>query len=171
LGDVIEVVELRGTCPAIRFLGRGSSLSDHFGEKLNALHVRSVFDGLFARFGLEPEFFLLTCECFDGHHAYTLFIEDRHAPDEELRIVGRELDRALEENFHYRYCRELGQLGPVRVFRVVAHGRESYLEACAKKGQKLGDVKPLCLHGASGWIKAFQGNLLESASRDGSVLC
>ena len=62
----------------------------------------------------------------------------------------RALERRLAVNFHYEYCRKLGQLGPVEV-AWVRNGGERYLEGCAARGQRLGDVKPAVLDKRGGW--------------------
>jgi hypothetical protein len=42
---------------------------------------------------------------------------------------------------HYRYARELGQLGPVTA-RVIVDGERQYLREVNRLGQRLGDIKP-----------------------------
>jgi hypothetical protein len=80
---------------------------------------------------------------------YALYLElETAAPD--LAGLGRELDAALGENFHYAWCRRLGQLAPPRV-APVAGGQERYLRACQHQGQKLGNVKPAMLQQAVHW--------------------
>jgi hypothetical protein len=74
--------------------------------------------------------------------------------------MGGNLEEDLRENYHYRYCRDLGQLDPVRVFRVREGGREAYLEHCRNLGQRLGDIKPSALHRLSGWTEVFRGDWL-----------
>ena len=85
----------------------------------------------------------------------------RNATDDRLRQAGAHLEDLLGENFHYRYCRDLGQLSRLRVFRIAENGRESYLRRCTELGQRLGDVKPRSLHRLSGWTGAFSGRMLE----------
>ncbi len=83
-----------------------------------------------------------------GPLRYVLYLELAGAPD--LAGLGRELDAALGESFHYAWCRRLGQLAPPRVARVVG-GQERYLQACREQGLKLGNVKPATLHKAIHW--------------------
>jgi hypothetical protein len=89
-----------------------------------------------------------------------LYIEAPEATEEQLRRVGVTLDSLLGENCQYRYCRDLGQLSPVRIFRIAANGRESYLRRCNSLGQRLGDVKPRALHRLAGWTGNFAGRML-----------
>jgi hypothetical protein len=64
---------------------------------------------------------------------------------------------------HYRYCRELGQLGPLRIFRISAGANNAYLAECRRRGQRIGDIKPLALHRQDGWETVFEGALLSAA--------
>jgi hypothetical protein len=102
---------------------------------------------------------MLACETLDSRLAYTLFVEAA-VEDRELMIIGTELEAALCENFHYRYCRELGQLGSLRVFRIDGGAQASYIAACQTHGQRLGDIKPVALHHRGDWIGFFRGCLL-----------
>jgi hypothetical protein len=81
-------------------------------------------------------------------------------PDALLAALGRELEATLQENFHYRYCRDLQQLDRLRVFRISSGGLEAYLARCQAQGQRAGAIKPVALHRLDGWLGAFQGRLL-----------
>ncbi len=74
------------------------------------------------------------------------------------------MERGLSDNFHYRYCRRLGQLGPVGSFRVRRGALETYLAGCLARGQRLGDIKPTALHPASGWSRRFDGYSVAAGS-------
>jgi hypothetical protein len=132
--DVVEVVgHLRG-CPLIRFIGRQGLVSDWFGEKLNEAHVGEV---LRASFGITPSFAMLA---FD-ETSYVLYADTE---EQDLDPVVARIETELRRNFHYDYARLLGQLGPLRVFRV-NRGAEKYLNAAIGAGQRAGDVKPVAL--------------------------
>jgi hypothetical protein len=173
LHDLVEVVGFWGTCPLLRFIGKEAYISDWFGEKLNERHVNQSLAELFARHALQPAFGMLACENLDathfpsalhlesGHFAYTLFIEAPTLTDDILRLLGSELETALQENYHYRYCRELGQLGPVRVFRINRDALAAYLSFCQTHGQRAGDIKPVALHRLGGWSQVFQGRMVK----------
>jgi hypothetical protein len=92
--------------------------------------------------------------------AYTLFIEAPAAADDTLRLLGDNLEAALQENYHYRYCRQLGQLGPLRVFRIDGNALATYLRACQAHGQRAGDIKPVALHRLGGWSQFFRGQTI-----------
>ena len=92
--------------------------------------------------------------------AYTLFIEAPAVADDTLRQVGCELETALQENYHYRYCRELGQLDALRVFRIDNDALATYLAVCQAHGQRAGDIKLVALHRLGGWSEVFQGQMV-----------
>ena len=103
---------------------------------------------------------MVALEAEAGRHAYTLFVEAHEQPDEILRRLGAELETALQENYHYRYCRELGQLDALRVVRIEGGGLETYLSVCQARGQRAGDIKPTALHHDQGWSSFFRGGIL-----------
>ncbi len=147
--DGTEMTELRVTgfeneCPLLKFIGKENNVSDRFGEKVSEQQVRAALADLPA------EFLLVACE----GKTYTLFVESPR-PDRELAAWGAKLESSLCENVHYRYCRELGQLEPVRVVRVTSGSQSRYLAACQSRGQRLGDVKPVLLQRADGWMNVF----------------
>ncbi len=147
--DVIEIVGYRGACPLLRFIGRAEHVSDHYGEKLNEIFVRERLEGVLRAFGVVAAFAMLACE----ENAYTLFIES--AADHALLLdVVRTLDDALRENIHYDYCRRLGQLGELRVFRIARNASATYL---AHSGRRLGEVKLTALDSGGGWRERFEG--------------
>lgn len=156
LHDIVEVVGRRQSCPLIRFVGKAAHISDHFGEKLNERHVQQAMDILFKRYGLRPTFAMLACDTESQPPAYVLFIEIKEVSAKILHQLELELEAALQENFHYRYCRGLGQLGALRFFRIDSGALETYLATCQSHGQRAGDIKPVALHRMSGWLQIFQ---------------
>jgi GH3 auxin-responsive promoter len=147
--DVIEIVGYRGACPLLRFIGRAEHVSDHYGEKLNEIFVRERLEGVLGTFGVVASFAMLACE----ENAYTLFIESA-ASDALLLDVVHGLDDALRENIHYDYCRRLGQLQALRVFRIARDGSATYL---THAGRRLGEVKLTALDSRGGWRGWFLG--------------
>jgi hypothetical protein len=173
LHDLVEVVGFLGQVPCLRFAGKTDQVSDWFGEKLHESFVAGVLERLFARHRLQPSFALVAPERSAGELLrYALYVElpdARSLPGSsglpvssdfpgasdrpgfpDLAALARELDGALCENFHYAYCRRLGQLAPPRV-TTVEGGQERYLRACQNQGQKLGNVKPAALQKAIHW--------------------
>ena len=148
--DVIEIAGYRGACPLLRFIGRAEHISDHYGEKLNEIFVRERLERVLLERGVIATFAMLACET----NAYTLFIESV-APDALLLDAAHALDHALRENIHYDYCRRLGQLGALNVFRITRNASATYLTHAP---QRLGDVKLTSLDPRQGWSERFQGS-------------
>jgi len=164
LHDLVRVSGFHDKVPLLRFVGKADHVADHFGEKLDESHVAGVLRRAAGRHGLVPDFAMLACEKLP-EPGYVYFIEAGNAGDSQLLRISAEIDAQLKGNFQYGYCRDLGQLAPVRVFRVERNGRESYLQGCCSRGQRLGDVKPVALHRGCGWAETFRGRMLAPACR------
>lgn len=164
LHDLVLVSGFHHNVPLLRFVGKADHIADHFGEKLDESHVAEVLRRAAVRHGLVPDFAMLACEKLP-EPGYVYFVESVNGGDSQLLRIAAEIDLQLKGNFQYGYCRELGQLAPVRVFRVERNGRESYLQGCCSRGQRLGDVKPVALHHGCGWAEAFRGRMLTPACR------
>ena len=154
LGDLVRVEGFVGATPCLRFLGRADAVSDLVGEKLAATRVTTVLDAQLPSVfgGARPRFAMLAPE-WEAPPAYRLFLET-DAPDERLAEAAEAIERSLREGFHYRYARELGQLGPVRALRVT-DGARHYEARCIALGQRAGDIKPMDLHQQPGWAAHF----------------
>lgn len=153
LGDLVRCEGFHLSTPCLRFVGRGDSVSDLVGEKLAATRVSSVFDAtLVPLLGQRPPFAMLAPE-WEGTPSYRLFLES-DAPDARLQEAAHAIELALREGYHYRYARELGQLGPVTVQRVTEAVRR-YEARCIALGQRAGDIKPTELHRQAGWSAWF----------------
>ncbi|HEV7767455.1 MAG TPA: GH3 auxin-responsive promoter family protein [Thermoanaerobaculia bacterium] len=145
--DLVEIVGFRETCPLLRFVGRAQHVSDHYGEKLNEVFVRERLEVVLQ--DLRVQFAMVACE----ESAYVLFVQC-DADGLTLIDVARRLDDAFRENVHYDYCRRLGQLAGLGVFRVGSEGSKMYL---ALSGQRLGGVKLPALDRRQGWSRRFDG--------------
>src|SRR5258708_2808898 len=138
---------------SLQFLSRDESISDRFGEKLSEPFVVEVLREVF---GWEaPRFTLLAPDEDDSGCRYTLYVEGAAQADWAMN-----LDNALRRNPHYAYCRDLGQLLPVRVFAVTGRGFETFAGRQASRGVRFGDIKPAALSSATGWSSAFAGAYL-----------
>jgi len=159
LGDQILVTGHAAQTPTLRFLGREGAVSDHFGEKLHEIHVRSVLEECLQEFSLNPAFlFLAPCSAAGTEASYALFIEDERAGRSTLKAFGRVVDSRLESNFHYAYSRRIGQLGALRVFRIqgpAGIARRVWEREMIRRGARPGAVKPACLDSRSDWERRF----------------
>ncbi len=147
LNDVIKVTDYYNQIPCFNFIGKADCTSDYFGEKLNEQFVANALAQLLKKHHLTPVFLMLAPEDTGDFH-YTLYIEIPQMPTN----LNTELDSILRENFHYDYCRKLGQLGMAQV-ALVRNGSENYIRACHMRGQRLGDIKPSVLQKSTGWMK------------------
>ncbi|KKM10703.1 hypothetical protein SY88_13385 [Clostridiales bacterium PH28_bin88] len=160
LQDLIRVEGFLGQCPLITFTGKEDQISDLFGEKLSESHVDAVMHEVFVKYELRPRFYMVAPEkTADGRHFYTLFIELDEGLSQVSNLVN-DVELRLRENYHYQYCRTIGQLDGLRLFVISKGGLKTYLEGCASRGQRLGDVKPVALHKHFGWSGVFEGNFV-----------
>lgn len=152
LQDGLRCVGHTGRLPRFVFEGRLDRTSDLCGEKLSAPAAGAALAPLEARFCLlapDP----------DAHPpAYRLYVEPAD-PSLDLDLAAAEVEARLAEGHHYRYARDLGQLGPVRARRV-AGGAARYEAALMARGVRIGDIKPTPLDPRPFWAEVFE----ESAS-------
>ena len=154
LQDRVRVEGFLAATPCLVFLGKEDRVSDRRGEKLTEGHVAGALERALAPLDLGVAFAMLAPDEGDSTPAYTLYLESRRPPPPEL---GPWIERRLEENPHYRYCRSLGQLEPLRIFRVEGGAHAVYVAHCHRAGQRLGDIKPAALSAESGWGRRFSG--------------
>jgi hypothetical protein len=160
LEDLVEVDGLVGRTPSLRFLGKGDRISDLCGEKLHEAFVARAIQSACAHAGVAPRAAFLAPDRSNGVAAYTLYLE---SDGECVERLGPVLDDQLASNPQYRYCRTLGQLSCVRIFRVTQPLGPAYLERCRERGQRLGDIKPSALTTVSGWSDVFSGTYATAA--------
>jgi len=156
LRDVVQVIGHLAQAPCLQFLGKGDKVSDWFGEKLDERFVADVLDDLFREHELAPVFATLAPDDSQKGFHYTLYLElpNQRAMD-GLADLALNLDQELRRNFHYDYCRRLGQLAEPEMFWIDQGGMEAYLHACQAQGQRLGDIKPSLLQKTIGWSSWF----------------
>jgi hypothetical protein len=151
LGDLVEVDGFADATPSLRFLGRGGSVSDMFGEKLAETFVTRAIESACVSFGFAPRFAMLAPEAdAAGRWSYTLFVEGDLPPELPTR-----LEAELCKNPHYALCRDLGQLGPLRCFEVAPGAYRLFCRAIASEGRRFGDIKPQALSARSDWRICF----------------
>jgi hypothetical protein len=158
LGDLIAVTGRVQQCPAVRFMGR-QRVVDWCGEKLHEAHVARVLESALRAHGCAPAFAMLACDASNTPPHYVLYLE-AGAGVERLCEIGASIERGLEENFHYRYARRLGQLCPLRVFRA-RNAEAAYVAACCARGRRAGSVKSVALDPDGGWTAKFEGGFVE----------
>jgi len=157
LADRVRVTGFAERAPLLEFIGKEDCVSDLRGEKLNALFVANTL----AEFECcrNASFAMLAPSQADTPH-YTLFLESAYCqPDLPARF-----DERLQANPHYAFCRRIGQLGDLRLFRIGHNARESYLKHCVALGQRLGNIKMTALEKRRGWEHVFGGAYIESTA-------
>ena len=165
LNDVIEVLGFESQCPLIRFIGKQDKVVDLFGEKLNEQFVSDVVMKAIARHGLNLRFWMVAPVRFSSPTvSYTLFVQPNTASggDNIWKSLGPEIDQAFRENYHYDYCRRLGQLEGCEVF-LIDYGQDApqvYLITCTRLGQRLGEIKAVSLHSYERWQTEFLGKFV-----------
>jgi hypothetical protein len=135
LPDQVRCVGHHVGAPLLRFEGRLDRGSDLRGEKLNASFVEQAVRAALAEH--PATFALVVPDVQREPPRYVVFVEGAASPEQ----LAADLEQRLCEAMHYRYARELGQLGPV-VARPIANGETRYLRALTSLGQRLGDIKP-----------------------------
>ena len=151
LEDRVVVEGFLGRTPSLRFLGKEGHVSDLRGEKLHEAFVAAALARAFHRLELAPRFALLA-PADTPAAGYALYVEGAAETPGDL---GPVVDAELAANPQYRLCRELGQLAEVTLVIVAEDASASYVDHCRKRGQRLGDIKPLALSPRSGWSPVF----------------
>ncbi len=162
LGDRVRVTGRLQRTPCLTFVGRDGGVSDRFGEKLSDGFVATVLRDLFGRHGLRPAFALLAPDTDGATCRYTLFLELPQPPPDTL---APDLEQALRANPHYRYCVDLEQLAPAAVHPAPPDALARYVAELARRGRRLGDIKPSPLDRETVWAKLFE------CGREASSLC
>ena len=132
---------------ALRFAGRIDQRSDLCGEKLDERLVESVVDGVVSRLGLSP-FAILVPE--NGPPPRYVLVAESPRVEQAARLV----EAGLRASYHYNYCRELGQLGPVEGL-AITRGEETLARGLERLGGRVGTMKPARLRKEPGWRERF----------------
>jgi len=152
LEDQVLVTGFIGNTPTLRFLGKLGNISDKYGEKINSLHVARIIKSLFNHYNFN--FCMLAPDSSADKRFYTLYIESEIPLSKQ---IANSLECKLRENYNYRYCVELGQLEPARIFRIAKDGYRTYEARCLERGQKQGNIKLTYLSTLDRWSDYFQG--------------
>ena len=161
LGDTVEVVGFENQCPLLRFVGRADGVIDMVGEKVSENLVRAALEQTFAKNGLAPQFAMMVPVEDERQPGYRLYVQGRNdeLTSAKLATVRTALEAALAQNPYYDHALRVGQLGKLQVHALSSSTEsawEIYEGECLRRGQKLGDIKPIVLHGAAGWAQCFE---------------
>lgn len=151
LADLVRVNGLLNATPALEFLGRSGNVSDLCGEKLSETFVAAAIQRVAATLG-QPEFAMVAPETPAGAAPhYALFLSGVARPTD----WQRQLETELSGNPHYSYCRQLGQLGELRVSEVAPGAGEMFLRREAAAGKRLGEIKSGYLSRRTDWASLW----------------
>lgn len=147
LYDEVHCVGRFRNTARVAFVGKLDRTSDVCGEKLTAGDVDRALETI----TLSPEFVLVAPSLEPARYvAYVEGLDPR-----EAEVFAADLDRKLSTSFHYRYARDLGQLGPVEAVRVDG-GRARFERALVERGARAGDLKPTHLDAGLFWSEVFR---------------
>lgn len=180
MNDLVKVIGFYHQCPLIKFMGKSALISDWFGEKLNETHVREVITEVLQANHIAFTFAMLAYDETKGRYGLYVEVEEKGErrrekgengdppPSPHLgggigqrglwQRVAEGVENGLLENFHYRYCRQLGQLEAVKIFQIEQDALAVYQTRCISLGQRAGNIKPTFLHRTSGWTAVFHGD-------------
>lgn len=159
LNDIIKIMGFYKSLPIVKFIQKDDNVCDLFGEKINESFIQELLLRIFEKQKIYPKFFLVAPEKFMDKIQYTLFIE--LAAERDLLDLQREFELGLLKNFHYKHCRNIGQLEPVKLFIIQSAGEKDFINFCIYRGQKMGDIKNKILDKSLGWTSVFKGKYYE----------
>lgn len=155
--DIVLVLDHLGQIPCFRFLGKGDKVSDWFGEKLNEQFVSAIITDFMQEYRVTPSFAMLAPNEDGKEFRYTLYLE--LPPSQRTREIHSRfsswLDQKLRQNFHYDYCRKIGQLKDPDLFLIDRGAMEAFVKVCELQGQRLGNIKATTLQKTTGWNTVF----------------
>lgn len=164
MNDIVKVCGYYHSVPRIEFIGKTDVVSDICGEKLHETHVSDALKESFKFFGVECNFYFLAPGKCNSSPCYVLFLEEEGIDKSNtilLKLVEI-LDVALKENFHYKKCRELGQLHKPEIFILKPEAINTYLSIKAKNS-KISTQKLIKLEKEYNWDKKLEGYYIESS--------
>lgn len=152
LKDVVTCSGFQCNTPELVFSGKLDRVSDLCGEKLNATFVEPIIDQVLQSQGIHAHFAMLSPSPAD-HRRYTLFIDADYDPAKNAELSSN-IEGCLQQSHHYHYCRQRGQLLPLRIVKV-NDGWSRYQQHLVNHGQRLGDIKPTRLETRHDWHSVF----------------
>ena len=160
LGDMIEVIGFEHHCPLLRFAGRADGVCDLVGEKVSENLVRAALERSFSENEIALQFAMMV-PIEEGQRRYRLYVQRRNGELSlaKLGILRARVEELLEENPYYAHAVRIGQLGKLQVHALSSQAEPAwavYERECLRRGQKLGDIKPVVLHSGREWVQCFE---------------
>lgn len=154
--DIVRCDGYFNNCPELSFIGRNNYI-DLFGEKISESFASEVCKNIFKKHNIHPSFFMISPELINNNYFYALFI-DYHVDNHINKGITLDFEKELSKNYHYAYCRKLGQLTPARVY-FISKGKEIYMEVSKLYGIKMGNLKNNVLNKRLNWSIYFDPNM------------
>jgi hypothetical protein len=153
-----------GQVPCLTFLGRNDGV-DLVGEKTSATLALQIQAELDLR-GTVPVTLLALDQSTNLAPGYCLLVECDAGTDAipVQRHLAEQIEKALQQNFHYRLARELGQLQPAACIALPLM-REIYLDQCRERGMVEGNIKIEPLRHWKGQIPDVLRRVLDNPAR------
>jgi hypothetical protein len=114
LGDIVSCVGFLGRTPSLRFLRKTNNVSDICGEKINGEHIANILSRAIEPLGLVQTDVFIAPMPDDRPPHYGLYVEYENR--EKAQLLRNAIEEMMQENFHYKNCRLLGQLDTLRVY-------------------------------------------------------
>jgi GH3 auxin-responsive promoter len=164
MADVVRVDSHLGQVPCLTFLGRNDGV-DLVGEKTSAALALQIQAQLDLRDAV-PVTLLALDQSSQFSPGYCLLVECAAGTDPLplQRHLSTQIEAALQQNFHYKLARELGQLQPAACVALPLM-REIYLDQCRERGMVEGNIKIEPLRHWKGHIPDVLRCVLDNPSR------
>ncbi len=136
-GDLVEVIDGRGSLPRFDFVGRTSSVIDLVGEKVALSVIAESLSEFFDEKASTTPFWLVApCKSLPAY--YRLFIACRDSLDD----LQAHLNRVMRQNPHYVNAESLGQLKELKLYSLPdSYSRKDLNLIKMKCGMQLGALK------------------------------
>jgi len=162
LGDVVEVTGFVGNTPTLIFISNSTRI-DLFGEKIESHFVAELLYEVFQKLSISPDFYFLSPISSGTTAKYVLYIKSETLEQKNFHTISLLLESKLLENYHYKYCRKLGQLEHSQVFLINKNTNPVglYKKHMNLKGLKYGDIKCPVIDNHFNWSQIFAGAFIK----------
>lgn len=144
--DMLLVTDFINQCPCLRFISRIDGV-DMVGEKLSPDAAVKLIDHFSGNMGLSPVTLIAIPQSdLRAKPVYGLLCSGSADAIAARDDLGAQLEEQLNQHFHYKLARELGQLGHAEML-IVPDAMEVYTEHKIAGGMVAGNIKiePLAL--------------------------
>lgn len=124
--DLVKVTGFYFKTPVLEFVGRSESVCDLAGEKISENILQNLFKDVTSTVVFVPD-------VSRDLPRYELYVDEKINSDIEWETL-------LNTNYHYQLACHLGQLRPLKVFRI-SELNKRYLDFYQSRGMLLGDIK------------------------------